>query len=55
MSEGKGDGSRWREVTDLSEIDGHEYEEGVSVLVLRPSLPRWELGRILSTFFLHST
>ena len=43
-----------QEVAGFVETDGRECEEGgVSVFVLMPSSPRWELGRILSLFFFH--
>ena len=38
-----------------AETDGGESEEGgVALYVLMPSLPRWELGRILRIFIFHS-
>ena len=49
-------GQGWREVTDSAETDGRECKEGgVSVFVLRPSLPHRELGKILSVFVFHSS
>lgn len=52
----RGMGQGGREVTDSAETDGRECEEGgVSVFVLMSSLPRWELGRILSIFVCHSS
>lgn len=47
-------GQGWMKVTDSAETDHREREEGgVSVFVLMPSLPRWELGRILSILLFH--